>query len=99
MIFEPVLFGITGTVVKIKELDPHVVAVGLGIISVGVIIRILSTIAIAFGDNLNLKEKVFKLTKQQVLIIKAAVFCLSACKKKFREVFIQTFRKTSSTEL
>lgn len=58
MIFEPILFGITGTVVKINEIDPHVASVAIGVISAGVIIRILSTITIAFGDDLNFKEKV-----------------------------------------
>lgn len=58
MIFEPILFGITGASVKINELDPHVVTVGAGILAAGVIIRIMATVAIAFGDRLNLKEKV-----------------------------------------
>lgn len=43
-------------------MDPHVVSVGIGILSVGVIVRILSTVAIAFGDNLNVKEKVSQLS-------------------------------------
>jgi len=59
MIFEPILFGITGAAVKINELDPHVVSVGIGILSAAAVIRILSTVAIAVGDKLNLKEKVF----------------------------------------
>ncbi|KAJ6649754.1 Sodium/hydrogen exchanger 9B2 [Pseudolycoriella hygida] len=59
MIFEPILFGITGAAVKINELDPHVVSVGIGILFAGAVIRILATIAIAVGDRLNLKEKVF----------------------------------------
>ncbi|CAO1308366.1 unnamed protein product [Diamesa serratosioi] len=59
MIFEPILFGITGASVKIAELDPHVVSMGLVILSSGVILRILATISIAFGDKLNVKEKIF----------------------------------------
>lgn len=59
MIFEPILFGITGAAVKINELDPHIVSYGVAILVAGGVIRILSTVAIAVGDKLNLKEKVF----------------------------------------
>lgn len=58
MIFEPILFGITGAAIKINELDPNIVTIGLTIITAASILRILSTVAIAFGDRLNLKEKV-----------------------------------------
>lgn len=58
MIFEPILFGITGASVKINELDPNIVTIGLSILAAGVILRICATVAIAFGDKLNLKEKV-----------------------------------------
>lgn len=60
MIFEPILFGITGASVKIRELDPDIVAVGVACLIAGVVLRILATVAIAFGDRLNLKEKVKK---------------------------------------
>ncbi|XP_037045035.1 sodium/hydrogen exchanger 9B2-like [Bradysia coprophila] len=74
MIFEPILFGLTGTVVKINELDPSVVAYGIAIISSGVIIRILATIGIAFGDNLNTKEKLFvSLSWMAKAIVQAAL--------------------------
>ncbi|XP_037024313.1 sodium/hydrogen exchanger 9B1-like isoform X3 [Bradysia coprophila] len=59
MIFEPILFGITGAAVKINELDSHIVSYGVAILTAGGVIRILSTVAIAVGDKLNLKEKVF----------------------------------------
>lgn len=58
MFFEPALFGVTGAAVKINELDEHVVSVGVGILIITGVIRILVTGIIAFGDNLNLKEKV-----------------------------------------
>lgn len=61
MIFEPILFGITGAAVKIDELEPQVVLYGLAVLVPGIIIRIIATVAIAFGDRLNLKEKVCKL--------------------------------------
>lgn len=59
MIFEPILFGITGASVKINELDPHIVTIGVGILLAGVILRIIMTVVIAVGDKLNIKEKVF----------------------------------------
>lgn len=58
MFFEPALFGITGAAVKINELDSHVVTTGVSILVVCGIVRICSTSLIAFGDNLNTKEKV-----------------------------------------
>lgn len=58
MIFEPILFGITGASVKINELDPNIVTIGISILAAGVILRICATVAIAFGDKLNMKEKV-----------------------------------------
>lgn len=59
MIFEPILFGVTGATVKIDLLDPEMVKFCLIILFTGVIVRILSTIAISFGDKLNWKERVF----------------------------------------
>ncbi|XP_063699645.1 sodium/hydrogen exchanger 9B2 [Culicoides brevitarsis] len=59
MIFEPILFGVTGATVKISLLDPEMVKFCLIILFTGVILRILSTIAISFGDKLNWKERVF----------------------------------------
>ncbi|XP_055859226.1 sodium/hydrogen exchanger 9B1 isoform X2 [Episyrphus balteatus] len=59
MIFEPILFGITGSTVKISALDPDIVSVGIGCLVAGISLRILCTVGIAFGDKLNLKEKIF----------------------------------------
>ncbi|KAK9879499.1 hypothetical protein WA026_006567 [Henosepilachna vigintioctopunctata] len=59
MIFEPILFGVTGTQIKIKELDPEVVSVCVGILVVGTLIRMFGTILIGIGCKLNTREKVF----------------------------------------
>ncbi|XP_037894755.1 sodium/hydrogen exchanger 9B1 isoform X4 [Glossina fuscipes] len=59
MIFEPILFGITGATVKIDELDSDIVSVGIGCLVVGCVLRILCTAGLAFGDRLNMKEKFF----------------------------------------
>lgn len=59
MIFEPILFGVTGATVKINLLDPEMVKFCIIILIAGVVLRILSTIFISFGDKLNWKERVF----------------------------------------
>ncbi|KAK5646398.1 hypothetical protein RI129_004862 [Pyrocoelia pectoralis] len=59
MIFEPILFGITGAQIKFAELQVDVVTIGLGILVAGVLIRICSTVVIGIGSKLNLKEKIF----------------------------------------
>lgn len=58
MFFEPALFGVTGASIKIGELDKHIVTVGVSILVVCGVVRICITALIAFGDNLNVKEKV-----------------------------------------
>lgn len=66
MIFEPILFGITGASVKFNELDPHVVTYGLISLATSGILRVLVTIFIAFGDKLNWKEKVKRINKKNL---------------------------------
>lgn len=60
MFFEPALFGVTGATVDISELgkDLDVLGIGVGILVTTGLVRILVTAFIAFGDNLNTKEKV-----------------------------------------
>ncbi|XP_004519867.1 sodium/hydrogen exchanger 9B1 isoform X2 [Ceratitis capitata] len=59
MVFEPILFSITGAAIKIKELDGDIVYLGVACIVIGAIGRIFCTAGIAFGDRLNTKEKFF----------------------------------------
>ncbi|XP_064548895.1 sodium/hydrogen exchanger 9B2-like [Drosophila montana] len=59
MIFEPILFGVTGATIKLRELDPSLLYIGALCIFTGVVIRILVTAAIAIGDRLNMREKFF----------------------------------------
>ncbi|XP_046412714.1 neuroligin-1 isoform X1 [Neodiprion lecontei] len=59
MIFEPILFGITGTQIKINELNGTTVYLGIGVLVAGIVIRILVTLVVSIGSNLNMKEKVF----------------------------------------
>ncbi|XP_073987063.1 na[+]/H[+] hydrogen antiporter 1 isoform X2 [Rhodnius prolixus] len=59
MIFEPILFGLTGTQIKIREMEGHTVAIGISILIVGILLRMVITCLVAFGASLNLKEKIF----------------------------------------
>lgn len=59
MIFEPILFGITGAQIKLNELEGSAVYIGIGCMVGGIIIRILITILLGIGCKLNMKEKVF----------------------------------------
>lgn len=49
---------ILGASIKIRELDSNIVTIGVSILVVTGLVRIISTILIAFGDNLNIKERV-----------------------------------------
>ncbi|XP_012275043.1 sodium/hydrogen exchanger 9B2 isoform X2 [Orussus abietinus] len=59
MIFEPILFAVTGTQIKISELEGSTVYLGIGCLLAGIVIRIAATILVGVGSKLNLKEKVF----------------------------------------
>lgn len=59
MIFEPILFGITGAEIKIDELDPQLVSISVGCLIAGIVVRLLFTVAAGIGSKLNLKEKFF----------------------------------------
>lgn len=81
MIFEPILFGITGAQIKINELDPQIVSIGIGCLVAGVVIRILATIVLGIGCKLNLKEKIFV---SLALMAKATVQVNAKCFYMFR---------------
>lgn len=59
MIFQPILFGVTGARVRLNELDGGVVSFVIAVLVAGVVIRIIGTVLISSGCGLNLKEKVF----------------------------------------
>lgn len=59
MIFQPILFGITGSRIKLNEMNGEVVLISLGIILLVVLLRIGVTIMVGIGCNMNLKEKIF----------------------------------------
>ncbi|XP_018312857.1 mitochondrial sodium/hydrogen exchanger 9B2 [Mycetomoellerius zeteki] len=59
MIFEPILFGVTGTQIKISALEGKTVYLGISCLVTGIIIRIGITVLLGIGSKLNLKEKMF----------------------------------------
>lgn len=59
MIFEPILFGITGASIKLNKLNGNMVSVCIGIIVAGILLRIVATVLLGIGCKLNLKEKLF----------------------------------------
>lgn len=59
VVFLKVLFGITGAQMRFEELHGVVVLIGIGILILGVIVRILTTLVTGIGCGLNLKEKLF----------------------------------------
>ncbi|XP_066138687.1 sodium/hydrogen exchanger 9B2-like isoform X1 [Euwallacea fornicatus] len=59
MLFEPIVFGVTGAQVKFSELDGSVIGVGIGILVVAFLLRQLATVLVSVRCNYNMKEKVF----------------------------------------
>lgn len=58
-ICQPVLFGITGARIRLNEIDGHIILTVLGVITAGIVIRMLVTVVVGIGSKLNFKEKVF----------------------------------------
>lgn len=59
MIFEPILFGVTGAQIKISELEGSKVYMIVGCLVAGIIVRMVVTVLVGIGSKFNLKEKVF----------------------------------------
>ncbi|XP_076271240.1 sodium/hydrogen exchanger 9B1-like [Rhynchophorus ferrugineus] len=59
MIFEPILFAITGAQIKFNELEGHILLIGFAVLAAGTVIRLTGTIILGIGCKLNFKEKLF----------------------------------------
>jgi Kef-type K+ transport system membrane component KefB len=59
LIFEPILFGLTGTQIDFSEIDSNIMWRAVMCIVVAAVVRVLGTIVISIGSKLNLKEKIF----------------------------------------
>jgi hypothetical protein len=57
MIFEPILFGLTGTQIKISELDRWTVSIGIACLSAGIIVSIKQCALMVFKDQFKLVER------------------------------------------
>ncbi|XP_025095637.1 sodium/hydrogen exchanger 9B2-like isoform X1 [Pomacea canaliculata] len=59
MIFQPLLFGLIGAQVNIASLEPETVGKGIGVLTIGLVVRMVVSFLAVFGTNLNLKERLF----------------------------------------
>lgn len=59
VIFEPILFSVTGTQIILSELDETAVYLGTACLLIGIVARMLITISVGVGSNFNIKEKFF----------------------------------------
>ncbi|XP_050529093.1 sodium/hydrogen exchanger 9B2 isoform X2 [Daktulosphaira vitifoliae] len=59
MIFEPILFGLTGTQIVVNNLNMKFVIIVVSCVAVAIVARIITTILVATGSSLNFKEKLF----------------------------------------
>ena len=59
MIFQPILFGLIGTEIRVSELDPQTVGYGLAVLAIGLTIRIIVSYLAVMGGDLSLKERIF----------------------------------------
>ncbi|XP_059479999.1 sodium/hydrogen exchanger 9B2-like [Neocloeon triangulifer] len=59
LIFEPILFGLTGTQIDFSQIDTKILWKAIICITVAAAVRIIGTIFISIGSRLNLKEKIF----------------------------------------
>ncbi|KAF7990756.1 hypothetical protein HCN44_000561 [Aphidius gifuensis] len=59
MLFEPILFSITGTEIKIDQLNSSKVYLIVGCLVTAIIMRMITTVFVGIGSKLNMKEKIF----------------------------------------
>ncbi|XP_076817067.1 sodium/hydrogen exchanger 9B2-like [Clavelina lepadiformis] len=59
LIFQPILFGLTGTLVDVKEMDGRTVGLGLAVLGCALIVRLITSTSVTFGLKFNLREKLF----------------------------------------
>ncbi|GFR84744.1 mitochondrial sodium/hydrogen exchanger 9B2-like [Elysia marginata] len=59
MIFQPLLFGLIGSEVKISSLEGGTVGLGLAVLSIGLGFRSLVAFLAVYGTRLNFKERLF----------------------------------------
>nr|CAD7194577.1 unnamed protein product [Timema douglasi] len=58
-VFQPILFGLIGTEIDFNRLDSQTIALGLGVLFVGLTVRVLVCFLVTLGGTLNFKERFF----------------------------------------
>ena len=58
-VFQPLLFGLIGAEVSLKLIEPATIGLGLGVLCIGLILRIIASFLAVFGLGLTLREKFF----------------------------------------
>lgn len=58
-VFQPLLFGLIGTEIRVGALEPTTVALGLATLSIALSVRIFFTFFMVLCSGFNLKEKIF----------------------------------------
>nr|CAD7260471.1 unnamed protein product [Timema shepardi] len=58
-VFQPILFGLIGTEIDFNQLDSQTIALGLGVLFVGLTVRVLVCFLVTLGGTLNFKERFF----------------------------------------
>lgn len=59
MVFQPLLFGLIGSAVELSSLDAHTVGKGIGVLLMGLAIRMCVASVVGLRSELNLKERLF----------------------------------------
>ena len=58
-IFQPLLFGLIGSEVSLKQLHIETVGLGLAVLFIGLVMRIITSFLVVFGLGLRIREQVF----------------------------------------
>ena len=59
LIFQPILFGLIGTEIRIDQLEGSTIGLGLAVLAIGLTFRIAASFLSVSGGDLTLKERVF----------------------------------------
>jgi len=59
IIFQPILFGLIGTEIKLSALKAETVAGGVAVLAIGLVLRLIASFLTVAGGNLALRERLF----------------------------------------
>jgi len=58
-VFQPLLFGLLGAEVKVSEIHPETVGLGLAVLCIGLLLRIITSFCVVMGLGFTVREKLF----------------------------------------